>query len=89
VSSDVKYYLSSQVHPVVSRLCDPIDGTDAARIAQCLGKKLYQITLFENYVRGEERRGGEGRGEEGRGEERRGEERRGEEGRGEERSPTG
>ena len=36
--TDVKYYLANQVHPVVSRLCDPIDGTDAAHIAQCLGK---------------------------------------------------
>ncbi|XP_033119807.1 DNA polymerase alpha catalytic subunit-like [Anneissia japonica] len=34
---DTKYYLSQQVHPVVSRLCDPIDGTDAAHIAECLG----------------------------------------------------
>ena len=35
---DTKYYLSNQVHPVVSRLCDPIDGTDSAHIAECLGK---------------------------------------------------
>lgn len=34
---DVNYYLSQQIHPVVSRLCDPIEGTDAARIAECLG----------------------------------------------------
>ncbi|XP_071492723.1 DNA polymerase alpha catalytic subunit-like [Diadema antillarum] len=34
---DTKYYLAQQVHPVVSRLCDPIDGTDAAHIAECLG----------------------------------------------------
>ncbi|XP_069676603.1 DNA polymerase alpha catalytic subunit-like [Periplaneta americana] len=34
---DVKYYLSQQIHPVVSRLCDPIEGTDAARIAESLG----------------------------------------------------
>ncbi|ELU17443.1 hypothetical protein CAPTEDRAFT_228337 [Capitella teleta] len=34
---DTHYYLSHQVHPVVSRLCDPIDGTDSARIAECLG----------------------------------------------------
>lgn len=34
---DGHYYLEHQVHPVVSRLCDPIDGTDAARIAECLG----------------------------------------------------
>lgn len=37
-TTDVKYYLANQVHPVVSRLCDPIDGTDAAHIAQCLGE---------------------------------------------------
>ena len=43
--TDVKYYLAHQVHPVVSRLCDPIDGTDAAHIAECLGKinLLYNI----------------------------------------------
>ena len=29
---------ANQVHPVVARLCDPIDGTDAAHIAQYLGK---------------------------------------------------
>ncbi|XP_035693536.1 DNA polymerase alpha catalytic subunit-like [Branchiostoma floridae] len=34
---DTQYYLSQQVHPVVSRLCDPIDGTDAGIIAECLG----------------------------------------------------
>ncbi|GFR77685.1 DNA polymerase, partial [Elysia marginata] len=34
---DTKYYLAHQIHPVVSRLCDPIDGTDSARIAECLG----------------------------------------------------
>ncbi len=28
---------SAQVHPVVSRLCAPIEGTDAARLADCLG----------------------------------------------------
>ena len=34
---DLEYYLSQQVHPVVSRLCEPLDGTDSARIADCLG----------------------------------------------------
>ncbi|CAD5116920.1 DgyrCDS5761 [Dimorphilus gyrociliatus] len=34
---DKNYYLAQQVHPVVSRLCDPIEGTDAVRIAECLG----------------------------------------------------
>ncbi len=26
-----------QVHPVVSRLCAPVEGTDAAHLADCLG----------------------------------------------------
>lgn len=34
---DINYYLTQQLHPVISRLCDPLDGTDSARIAQCLG----------------------------------------------------
>lgn len=34
---DSHYYLSQQIHPVVSRVCEPIEGTDAARIAECLG----------------------------------------------------
>jgi len=32
-----RYYLAQQVHPVVSRLCDPLEGTDASRLALCLG----------------------------------------------------
>ncbi len=28
---------AAQVHPVVARLCAPIEGTDAARLADCLG----------------------------------------------------
>lgn len=34
---DVNYYLSQQIHPVVSRICEPIDGADPAFIAECLG----------------------------------------------------
>ena len=34
---DLHYYLTQQVHPVVSRLCQPIEGTDASHIANCLG----------------------------------------------------
>eukprot|EP00850_Spirogloea_muscicola_P002464 SM000009S23593 [mRNA] locus=s9:972011:982036:- [translate_table: standard] len=34
---DIDYYLSQQIHPVVSRLCAPIEGTDPARLADCLG----------------------------------------------------
>lgn len=35
---DYQWYLSTQVHPPVSRLCEVIEGTDAARIADCLGE---------------------------------------------------
>ncbi|XP_074303278.1 DNA polymerase alpha catalytic subunit-like isoform X1 [Silene latifolia] len=34
---DIEYYLSQQIHPVVSRLCASIQGTDPARLADCLG----------------------------------------------------
>lgn len=34
---DTTYYLAHQLHPVVARLCDPIEGSNAARIAECLG----------------------------------------------------
>lgn len=34
---DTNYYLANQIHPVVSRLCEPIEGTDTSRIAGCLG----------------------------------------------------
>lgn len=34
---DVEYYTAQQLHPVVARLCAPIEGTDAGRLAECLG----------------------------------------------------
>ncbi|GFY86488.1 DNA-directed DNA polymerase [Actinidia rufa] len=34
---DIDYYLSQQIHPVVSRLCAVIQGTSPARLADCLG----------------------------------------------------
>ncbi|XP_058453035.1 DNA polymerase alpha catalytic subunit [Malaya genurostris] len=34
---DVDYYLSQQVHPVAYRICEPLEGTDACRLAICLG----------------------------------------------------
>jgi hypothetical protein len=30
-------YLTQQIHPPLSRLCGPIEGTDPAQIAECLG----------------------------------------------------
>ncbi|KAF9116488.1 DNA polymerase alpha catalytic subunit [Mortierella sp. AM989] len=34
---DFEYYLNQQVHPPLDRLCGPIEGTDATRLAECLG----------------------------------------------------
>ncbi|KAI0321598.1 hypothetical protein OF83DRAFT_251189 [Amylostereum chailletii] len=34
---DYEYYLAHQVLPPIERLCDPIEGTDRARLAECLG----------------------------------------------------
>jgi DNA polymerase alpha subunit A len=34
---DVAWYKNHQVHPLVSRLLGPVEGTDAARIAECIG----------------------------------------------------
>ena len=44
---DVKYYLAHQVHPVAARLCEPIEGTDTARIAECLGREFPFIIFLE------------------------------------------
>lgn len=35
---DHTYYLRHQLHAVVSRLCEPIDGLDSAQIASALGQ---------------------------------------------------
>ena len=49
---DFEYYLKNQVHPVVTRLCDPIAGTDGAQIAACLGLEASEFHAiahnFEN-----------------------------------------
>ncbi|KAG8995845.1 DNA-directed DNA polymerase alpha catalytic subunit pol1 [Tulasnella sp. JGI-2019a] len=34
---DYEYYLSQQILPPIERLCDPIEGTDRSRLAECLG----------------------------------------------------
>nr|XP_027198086.1 DNA polymerase alpha catalytic subunit-like [Dermatophagoides pteronyssinus] len=34
---DIDYYLSQQIFPVVSRLCEPLDGTDTVILAEFLG----------------------------------------------------
>ena len=35
---DYQYYLSQQILPPIERLCEPIEGTDRSRLAECLGK---------------------------------------------------
>ncbi|EAT39994.1 AAEL008247-PA [Aedes aegypti] len=58
---DVEYYLSQQVFPVVFRICEPLEGTDACRLAMCLGldpKKFQSLGMAlkdneRNYVDGE------------------------------------
>lgn len=47
---DTHYYLAQQVHPVVARLCDPIEGTDSARIAECLGKQI-KVSFYVELTR--------------------------------------
>ncbi|CAH1102707.1 unnamed protein product [Psylliodes chrysocephalus] len=37
---DYDYYLRQQIHPVVTRICEPIEGTDSYQIAECLGLDL-------------------------------------------------
>ncbi|KAJ7230554.1 DNA polymerase family B-domain-containing protein [Mycena pura] len=34
---DFEYYLGHQVLPPIERLCEPIEGTDRTRLAECLG----------------------------------------------------
>lgn len=64
---DFNWYLANQIHPPVSRLCAPIEGTDIPRLANCLGldiSKYHQSTAtadaeelytFESTITDEER----------------------------------
>ncbi|KAL9890772.1 DNA polymerase alpha catalytic subunit [Glossina fuscipes fuscipes] len=44
---DDNYYLAHQIHPVVTRMIDVLEGTDAGRIAECLG---LDATKFKSHV---------------------------------------
>ena len=44
--ADYQYYLSHQVLPPIERLCEPIEGTERARLAECLGKSTFIHELF-------------------------------------------
>ncbi|XP_034779899.2 DNA polymerase alpha catalytic subunit-like isoform X3 [Acipenser ruthenus] len=54
LSIDTHYYLSQQVHPVVSRICEPIEGIDAILIATWLGLDPSQFRSQQQYHRDEE-----------------------------------
>eukprot|EP01138_Halocafeteria_seosinensis_P005259 gb/GECG01005376.1/.p1 GENE.gb/GECG01005376.1/~~gb/GECG01005376.1/.p1 ORF type:complete len:1587 (+),score=248.33 gb/GECG01005376.1/:1-4761(+) len=34
---DYEWYLANQIHPPITRLCEPIEGTSSAQLALCLG----------------------------------------------------
>lgn len=42
--------LPLQVHPLVARLCGPIEGTDPARLADCLGLESAKFHSATNAV---------------------------------------
>ncbi|KAG2209774.1 hypothetical protein INT47_001922 [Mucor saturninus] len=47
---DIEWYLYQQVHPPLTRLCSPIEGTDPARLAECLGldTKRYNFNIGQS-----------------------------------------
>ncbi|CAH2220565.1 DNA polymerase alpha catalytic subunit isoform X1 [Pelobates cultripes] len=54
LSIDTQYYLSQQVHPVVSRICEPIDGIDSSLIAAWLGLDPSQFRVHQHHQKDEE-----------------------------------
>ncbi|KZV91997.1 hypothetical protein EXIGLDRAFT_615021, partial [Exidia glandulosa HHB12029] len=48
---DFEFYLSNQILPPIERLCDPIEGTDRARLAECLG---LDAKKYQTYASGEQ-----------------------------------
>lgn len=50
---DTQYYLAQQIHPVVARICEPIDGIDAVLIAIWLGLDPTQFRVH-HYHKDEE-----------------------------------
>ncbi|XP_063339410.1 DNA polymerase alpha catalytic subunit isoform X1 [Pelmatolapia mariae] len=51
---DTQYYLAQQIHPVVSRICDPIEGIDGVLIASWLGLDPSQFRAQQQFQREEE-----------------------------------
>jgi len=44
---DRSYYLQHQVHAVVARLCEPIQGLEPAMLAECLGRQGFVKLMVE------------------------------------------
>ncbi|NXF16602.1 DPOLA polymerase, partial [Rhodinocichla rosea] len=50
---DYQYYLSQQIHPVVARICMPIEGIDSVLIATWLGLDPSQFRVHHHYHKDE------------------------------------
>ncbi|KAF8920856.1 hypothetical protein CPB85DRAFT_1372860 [Mucidula mucida] len=48
---DYEYYLANQILPPIERLCDPIEGTERTRLAECLGldPARYRVTAASSF----------------------------------------
>ncbi|XP_063063465.1 DNA polymerase alpha catalytic subunit [Engraulis encrasicolus] len=57
LSLDTQYYLAQQVHPVVGRICDPIEGIDGVLIATWLGLDPSQFRAQQRQQREDENDG--------------------------------
>uniref|UniRef100_A0A667XE17 DNA polymerase n=1 Tax=Myripristis murdjan TaxID=586833 RepID=A0A667XE17_9TELE len=57
LSLDTQYYLAQQIHPVVARICDPIEGIDGVLIASWLGLDPSQFRVQQQFQREEESEG--------------------------------
>ncbi|KAI9820246.1 MAG: DNA-directed DNA polymerase alpha catalytic subunit pol1 [Pycnora praestabilis] len=51
---DVEWYLYKQIFPPVERLCAPIDGTNATRLAECLGLDTRKYQISDSSVKQQE-----------------------------------
>uniref|UniRef100_H2LTH2 DNA polymerase n=1 Tax=Oryzias latipes TaxID=8090 RepID=H2LTH2_ORYLA len=54
LSVDTQYYLAQQIHPVVSRICEPIEGIDGVLIATWLGLDPSHFRSHQQHQREEE-----------------------------------
>ncbi|GLD97025.1 hypothetical protein PINS_up005708 [Pythium insidiosum] len=51
---DVDWYLESQIHPPVNRLCAHIEGTSSPQLAHCLGLDTSKFSASATHVYGDE-----------------------------------